>query len=409
MKILVITPQYAPDYGPSAPIYTALCEDLQKAGCDVTVITAFPNYAGSDGTSGRHGKFFEEEFLNGVRIIRTFIYSVPKSSLWRRLLYHGSFNLFSWLASWRAKNPDAIIADGPSLWSGLPVLLRAIIPGIPFVYVVHDIYPDVLERLGVLHNRRILHLIDRVERFYYARSSKVSVLSEGFRENLMKKDVPKDKIAIIPACVDVDFIQPLTRPSRFRKLWGLQDKFVVLYAGNIGFSQGLEVTLQAAQRLRDCPAITFVLSGAGATKESLQMMARDMGLTNVRFFAFQPREDVPEIYGLADVSLVSLKGDIVVESVPSKTYTIMSSGRPIVATVDQNSEVGRLLKVADCGLCVPFGDPEALARAVRTLYGDCSLRERMGQNGRAHAVEYYSRQRAAALYGDVLKGVRDGR
>ncbi len=403
LRVLVITPQYAPDYGPSAPIFTALCEDLKQAGCDVTVITAFPNFSGSRPARGWNGKLFEKETRNGVRVIRTFIYSVPKSSLWRRLIYHASFNLSSSLAALTRGTPDVIISDSPALWCGFPLLVKAIVPGVPFIYVVYDIYPDVLERLGVVRNPKVLGLIDRVERFFYARSSMVSVLSEGFKDNLIQKDVPDGKIAVIPVCVDTDFIRPLERESKFRKSWGLENKFVVLYAGNIGFSQGLETALQAAYLLKDDPAIAFVLVGEGATKEPLRKLARELGLSNVHFLPFQPREDVPEVYGLADVSLVSLKSEIIVESVPSKTYTIMASGRPIVATVDQASEVGRLMKDAVCGRCVPFGDADVLAQAIREFREQPSLREQMGRNGRAYAVEHYSRRRAAIQYLDILR------
>ena len=176
MKILVITPQYAPDFGPSAPIYTGLCEDLAKMGCEVTVVTAFPNYTGL-GRSVPHGmKLIEEEQLNGVRILRTYIYAVPKSSLWKRLLYHASFNIFATLAALRTKKTDIIIADAPVLWSGLPLIIKALIPRTAYIYVVHDIYPDILVRLNMLHNPFIIHLIDRIERFYYQHALQISVL-----------------------------------------------------------------------------------------------------------------------------------------------------------------------------------------------------------------------------------------
>jgi colanic acid biosynthesis glycosyl transferase WcaI len=402
-RVLVITPQYAPDFGPSAPIYTALCEDLQQMECDVTVVTGFPHYAGSSEWFQYSRRLFQEERLNGVRVLRTYVYTVPKGALWRRLLYHASFNVFSTLAALRAEKPDIVLADAPTLWSGLPLLVTAIWPRMSFVYIVHDIYPDVLIRLGVLTSPRLVNLIERVERFFYDRSAQVSVLSAGFKENLIRKGVPEDKIAIIPACVDVEFIRPLPQENELRERWGLANKFVVLYAGNIGLSQGLDIMLEAAQSLIHYPDIVFALVGEGATKPALQTMAEENGLSNVRFFPFQPREDVPFIYALADVCLVSLKHDIVVESVPSKTYTIMSSGRPILATVEQNTETGCLLAQAQCGLCIEPENADALAQAIMRLYKDDSLRNDMGRRGRDFVVEHYSRQVASKQYHTLIQ------
>ena len=402
-KILVITPQYAPDFGPSAPIYTALCEDLQQSGCDVTVVTGFPHYAGSEAWYRYSGKSFVEEVRNGVRVIRTYVYNVPKSSLWRRLLYHASFNLFATLASLRAGKADVILADAPTLWSGLPLLIKSILPRVPFIYIVHDIYPDVLVRLGVLHNPRLVNFIETIEGFFYTRSVQVSVLSDGFKANLLKKGVKEEKVTIIPACTDTEFIRPLPRENELRQSWDLNGKFVVLYAGNMGLSQGLETVLRAAQALKNYQDIVFVLVGEGATKSSLQEIAEREELCNVKILSFLPREQVPSLYSIADVSLVSLKRDIVVESVPSKTYTIMASGRPIVATLDPNTETGLLLEKAHCGICVEPENASAMAKAILRLYEDESLRTEMGRRGRDFVVENYSRQVATKLYLSLIQ------
>jgi colanic acid biosynthesis glycosyl transferase WcaI len=372
-------------------------------GYDITVITAFPHYVESHTQTQKPVKFFERQYLNGVEIVRTYIYPVSKGALWKRLLYHGSYNIFATLAMLGLKKPDIILADAPTLWSGLPLLIRAFFSKIPFIYVVHDIYPDVLSRLGILSNPALINLIDKVERFYYQKASAISVLSNGFKDNLLSKGVPEDKIAIIPVCVDVEFIQPLPRENKFRKEWELDGKFVVLYAGNIGLSQGLEIMLEAAEMLNSHPEVVFVLVGDGARKPELQELAERNGLANVKFFPFQPREDVPYIYAMADVCLVSLKRDIVIESVPSKTYSIMSAGRPIIATVDQNTEVGRLIEAADCGICIEPENPGALSSAIVKLYEDEELKDEMGRRAREHVVQKYSRTVAANEYHEKIQ------
>ncbi|BDG06318.1 glycosyltransferase family 4 protein [Anaeromyxobacter oryzae] len=404
-RVLVVTPQYAPDFGPSAPIYTALCEDLHAMGCDVTVATAFPHYAGAERRwEGPRGLFVSRE-QNGVKVTRSYVYRVPRSSTWGRLLYHASFNVFATIAALRATKPDVVLADAPSLWSGLPLFVHAIFPRVPFIYTVHDIYPDVLIRLGVVRDGVLASAIDRVERFFYARSAKVSVLTPGFKENLVRKRVPPDKIAVIPACVDVDFVRPLPADNEVRREMGLEGRFVVLYAGNIGMSQDLDTLLDAARLLAGDPRVVFVLVGEGPRKAELEARVRADGLGNVRFSPFLPRERVPLLYATADVALVSLKREIVTESVPSKTYTIMASGRPIVATVDPRTEVGSLLEQARCGLCVDPGDARALADAILRLERDDALRADMGARGRAFVVENYSRQVASRSYLELIRGL----
>jgi colanic acid biosynthesis glycosyl transferase WcaI len=170
----------------------------------------------------------------------------------------------------------------------------------------------------------------------------------------------------------------------------------------MGLSQGLENLLQAAQSLVHDENIAFILVGEGANKPALEAEAKERGLSNVKFFSFLPREEVPMIYALADICLVSLKRDIVVESVPSKTYTILASGRPIVATVDPNTETGRLIDQAQCGLCVEPENPEALTEAILQLYRDTALCREMGKRGRDFAVANFSRLVAANQYYQLI-------
>jgi colanic acid biosynthesis glycosyl transferase WcaI len=402
IEVLVVTTQYAPDFGPSAPIYTALCEDLQQIGCNVTVITAFPHYANAKELFWNSKKLIEESISNGVRIIRTYIYTVPKSSLWRRLLYHASFNFFSTLALLKVKKPDIILADAPTLCSGMALAFKSFIGRTPFIYIVQDIYPDVLERLGVLRNQRILNFIGSVEKAFYKKAACISVLSEGFKENIVHKGIPAEKITVIPVGVDTDFIKPMTRDNELREKWDLENKFVVLYAGNIGFSQGLETIVHTAKLLNDQADISFVIVGDGSMKGQLQAMAKESGLSSVKILPFQPRECVPLLYAMADVCLVPLKRDIVVESVPSKTYSIMASGRPFIAAVDKRTEIGQLAEQTHSGIRVEPENSEELSKVILKLKKDNPLRKEMGERGRNYVMETCSRHTAAKQHLELI-------
>lgn len=402
VHVAVFTPQYFPDYGPSVPIYTSLCEDLIKFGYEVSVITSFPH---NDNNNRKHSYrkniVFKEE-INGVKVIRTFVYRVPKNSRWRRLIYHGSQNLFFTLASFGMNEIDVIIADAPTLWSGLPLLIKAILAHVPYIYVVHDIFPDVLHQLGMVPNESLINTIGRIEKFYYQNAAKISVLSQGFKDNLISKGIEENKLEIIPACVDINSLKPLSKHNKIREKWDLTEKFVVLYAGNFGFTQGIDQILDAASILKSYNEIIFLLVGDGAEKNHLQHKIETGYSNNVRMYPFLPQEDVPYLYACSDVCLVTLKKNIAVESVPSKTYTIMASGRPIIASVNTRSEVCLLVQNFRCGIWVEPENPLALAEAILSLYQDPEIAGEMGIRGREAAVTNFSRKVAANKYHQLI-------
>lgn len=401
-RVLLFTPHYAPDYGPSAPIFTCLCEDLVRYGYQVTVICGVPHYAQAERYAQLYPRKLNHEYRSGVDLYRVSVVSTPKKGFGRRLLYHFSFNWNVTLASLRIKKPDVIIGNGPVLWSGLPLLVKAIIPKIPFIYTVFDIYPDVLERLGMIKSRWVTNLIRGVEKIFYRKSSSIVVLSKGIKENLVSYGIDEKKIHIIPSCVDIDLFMPRTDHNPLKENWGLQKKFVVLYAGNVGFSQGLETVLDAAAILSKKSRIEFVIVGDGVNLETLKQKARNDDLHNVQFHEFLPYQEVPDLYAAADACLVTMKPELVVESVPSKTYTIMASGKPVVATVHIESEVGYLLQEANCGICVPPKDSQALSEAILRLYSNKEQRQVMAENSRKYAVQHFSRKVAASRYSDLI-------
>ena len=260
-------------------------------------------------------------------------------------------------------------------------------------------------RLGVLANARAIAFFQALERFVYRRAAAVSVISDGFRRNLLAKGVPPPKVHVIPNFVDPDFVRPLPRHNRFSHAQDLDDRYVVLFAGNVGLSQGLESVLKAARLLSGEPGILFLIVGNGVTKPGLLRQAEEMGLKNVCFLPFQPREAVPELYAVSDLCLVPLRRGITQDSVPSKVYTIMAAGKPMVATVDEGSDTWQFIQNTGCGLVVPPEDPRALAQAVLTLYQDQALGHALGHSGREQVEQDFTPQAAARKYAELLEKV----
>jgi colanic acid biosynthesis glycosyl transferase WcaI len=403
---LLLTLYFAPDVAANAVIMTELAEELAALGHQVTVVTAFPHYAGNVIDRRYRGRLIQQEEYKSMRVVRTYLYtSLHKQRFLVRFLNYVSFNVLSTLAGIFAGPQDIILAPSPPLTIGLSACIISRVRRIAYVYNVQDIYPDVVVKLGILRNPLVIAFSRWLERFVYSHARHITVLSEGFRANLLRKGVPAEKLTIIPNFVDVDFIRPLPRDNGFRQRFGLDGRFVVLYAGNLGHSQSLERVLDCAALLQDQDHIAFVIVGNGSRKPYLEARAQQMGLSNMHFIPFQPREDVPEIYAAGDVSLVPLRKGIALDSVPSKAYTIMASGRPVIAAVDPGSDVWSLVKQAQCGLCVEPENPHALAEAIYALYADPTLRERLGRNGREHVVQHYTRQAVAKQYNELLTSI----
>lgn len=401
IRVLVITPFYAPDFGSPADHYAMQCEDLAALGCDVSVICAVPHYPTGKVHEGFRGHLFQREQRNGVDVTRVWVPSVDRARLGRRLL---SFLCFQVLASAVAitRSCDVMIFSGPALEVFLPFLLLHAFRRAPSIYVVHEIYPDIGVKLGIFRNRFVIRCLDWMERFCCHRATYVRVLSEGYKRALEAKGWPGDKLAVLPNWADTEFIAPLPNSECLTAKWELDHCFVVMYAGNIGLTQGLEQVIEAARVLQSQPSIRFVMVGDGAAKQRLQQEVADSGLRNVQFVPYQPRELLPSVMGTANVSLVPLKKSFAEDSIPSKVYSILASGRPLIAITEKDTDTRRLIDEAECGLAVDPDDTRQLVEAVTRLYRDPALCARLGANGRNYVVRFHSRQAAAKRFQELL-------
>lgn len=406
MRILLLSLYFEPDLAANAVIMTKLAQELSRLGHQMTVVTAFPHYDTNRIWEIYRGTLVRGEERDDMRIYRVYLY-VPrrKERILGRLLNYISFNFLSTVVGLLSGRHDVVLAPSPPLTIGLSAYVISRLRRIAFIYNVQDIYPDVAIRLGVLTNPRVIAFFKVLERFVYSKAAAVSVISEGFRRNLLAKGVPPEKVCVIPNFVDPSFVRELPRHNAFSREQSLDDHYVVLFAGNVGLSQGLESMLEAAHLLADKPDILFVIVGNGAAKAGLVKQAKEMSLANVRFLPFQPHGRVPELYAASDLCLVPLRRGITQDSVPSKVYTIMAAGKPLVAAVDEESDTSQFVRETECGLLVPPEEPEALAEAISTLYQYRTLGESMGLKGRKRVQQEFTPQAAAQEYAALLERV----
>jgi len=378
-----------------------LSENLVQQGHKVTVIAAVPHYPTGQVPLPYQGKLLQRSQENGVEIVRVRVPSVKRANLVKRLLQFICYQIGATAAGLRQQY-DVVLVTNPALEIWLPFTLLVTLRHKPAIFSVHDVYPDVGIELGIFRHQIVIKAIAALERFCLRRTMVVRILSESFIPGLLALGVPESKMVLIYDWVDTDLIRPLPRDNAFAQEHKLLNQFVVLYAGNIGLSQGLEHVLTAAELLAKHSDIRFVFVGDGAGREGLTAKAKQRKLTNVQFLPFQPRARLPEVLATADVSLVPLKRGMGLGSLPSKSFSILASGRPLVVSVDENSDAWNLIKRADAGLCVPPENPESLAEAILTLKQNETLRKQLGRNGRNWAERNHSPRSAAEQFEKLL-------
>jgi colanic acid biosynthesis glycosyl transferase WcaI len=391
MRVMIFGADYEPELGPSAPLFTMMCENLVRLGHQVTMIASVPNYPTGRVLAEYRGKLFWKSVEKGVNVIRVWQPSIDRSKLSQRFLQYVVYQL---CVTWAGlgKKYDVVMAASSSLTAFLPFVSMVVLPRKPAIYSVYDVYPKVGITLGIFRNKLVIAMVASMERFCLNHATMVRIISDSFRPDLRAMGVPDKKMVLVYDWVDTDLIRPLPHDNSFAREYNLMDCFVVLYAGNLGLSQGLEHVLTAAEALVEHQDICFSFVGDGANRDRLVTEARRRQLKNVKFIPYQPRPRLPEVLASADVSLISLQRGIGFSSLPSKTYSILASGRPVVACVDEGSETWNLINRAKAGLCVPPESPSVLVEAILALKKDQELREQMGRNGRDWAVKNHSPQ-----------------
>lgn len=314
---------------------------------------------------------------------------------WCKQLYYGL----------RVRDIDLIyLVSTPPIQGVLGGLLKKI-KKVPFVYNLQDIFPDSLVGTGLAKKGGLLWKIGRViENFTYRNADKIIVISEDFKRNIMAKGVPEEKVVVIYNWVDEEVVKHVPREeNKLFDAYGLdRNKFYITYCGNIGLTQNLQMLTDVAKELEGNEEIQFVLIGNGAYKEELERLIKMRDIKNVTLLPFQPYEDISHVFSLGDVSLVISKPGVGENSVPSKTWSILSASRPVLANFDEN-ELKTIVAENQCGIFTKAGDKEAFKQAILDLYHDKARCEQLGRNGREFILKNLTRAVGTQKYVDVIK------
>ena len=407
MNLLVLCPHFAPDVAPTGEVMSAIAYALAERGHRLHVVTALPWYRHHKVEDGWGGRPWRTETTDWGWITRLHPFPTDKTNIPARAVAFGGFTAMAVVAATATRmRPDAVMVMSPPLPLGVAGWLAATFRRAPFVFNIQDVFPDVAVELGAITNPKVIAAASALEKFLYRRSDAVTVLSEDLRDNVggkLGRHRP-ERVHVIPNFVDTVRIAPSERMNSYREQYGLGDRTVVLYAGNVGMSQSLDLVVEAARRFRDRDDVVFVVNGGGSAKEAL--VASAAGLDNLKFVEMQPRERLPEVLAAGDLHVVPLKRGLARSSVPSKLYSILAAGRPVLASVDAGTEVATTIERAGAGVSVPPEDPDAFCAALADLLDDPGRRTSMGESGRAFVEGWVSPAAVGAAYEELFEQVR---
>ncbi len=402
LHIAFFNRSYYPDTSATGQLLTELCESLaQSHGCHVSVVAGVPLLPSGEARGSRRcGLVLQREEHKGVRILRARGTRLSKRRFIGRFTNYVSYFLSACYAGLQLDRPDVVVAltDPPIV--GLAAYLASRRFRVPFVMSYRDIFPEVAVLLEDFHSPTVNWVLERVNRFLVARADRSVALGETMRRRLIEgKGADPAKVVVIPDWADCSEIVPGPKANAFSEPNELADKFVVMHSGNIGLSQNLQAVVEAAVHLQQFPDIEMVFVGEGVTKARLQQQAQALGLANVRFLPYTPKEQLKLSFAAADVFVVSLRPGLAGYIVPSKLYGILAAGRPYVAIVEEESEVTAITRKFGCGLLAEPENARDLAAKILTLYHDRELAARMGEKARRAALGFDR----AVLVGEYFK------
>lgn len=361
----------------------AFARELVRRGHEVEVVTGFPNYPGGNLYPGYRVRLLQRENMDGVSVIRVPLYPSHESSATKRIFNYASFAVSAaLLGTLMAKPADIMYVYHPPATVGFAALVISMFRGIPFVYDIQDLWPDTLAATGMVNNSVILRTVGAVCKEIYRRASKIVVLSNGFKDALISRGVPAQKIKVIHNWCDEQSIRKLPSDSQCAEGLGLSGRFNVVFAGTMGKAQALDAVLGAAKIIKSRqPAVQFVFIGGGIDVDRLKNMAEGMQLDNVLFLPRMPMQEIGTVLSVADVLLVHLRDDPLFSiTLPSKTQAYLAAGRPVLMAV--KGDAAEMVSMAQAGLCCQPGNPESIADAVEQL---CNMPPEklcaMGENG----------------------------
>jgi hypothetical protein len=390
MRILILADRFVPEITAVSVREMEHAQEWLKMGHEVTVVTCVPNFPHGNVFEGYKNRFYQEEWIDGVRVIRVWSYLAANVGTVKRILDYVSFAVSAIFFFWRYPKFDIILATSPPLFVpvagyGLSVLRRR-----PWVFEIRDLWPASIEAVGASKGRMI-SLLTKLEMFLYRKATRLVSLTGAFKEHLTERGIPPEKNDVVTNGVNTERFNPNNVLFDARERLGIgADKFLVGFIGTVGMAQGLVTILDAAEECRDNPGIIFLILGEGAERPALEEEAKRRGLSQVVFHDFVPHDEVCSYIDALDASIIHLRPhDVFKTVIPSKIFENMAMGNPMIYAVEGHS--AKIVADAGAGICIPSGNAHAMADAVKSLDKDRAKLKQMGTTAREVMGKKYTR------------------
>jgi len=381
MKILFVTHYFPPEVNAPANRTHEHCRRWVKDGHDVTVITGVPNHPRGKVFEGYTNRVLQEEEIDGIRVIRTWMYLTPNSGFMRRVANYLLFAASAVMASTRVAKPDVIVATSPQFFVGVAGALIAKLKRRPFVLEIRDLWPKSIVELGQLSKGPILSTLETLERWVYRSATGVVVNAQKFEDHITERGVDQGKIKLIYNGIDPERFYPIPKNEKLLSQYGLEGHFTVAYVGTIGLAHGLSMLIDVAERLQHRDEIRFVLIGDGADRSLLEADISSRGLSNIKMIGLQPRDAMPDWIASIDLLLVTLRDLPVFETViPSKIFEFLAQERPVILAA--KGEIRRMMEEAGGALIIDPENPDQMQQAIESIMDEPEVAASRARAGR---------------------------
>jgi glycosyltransferase involved in cell wall biosynthesis len=374
-----------------------------KLGHDVTVITCAPNFPEGVLFDGYKNKWYQREVMEGIDVVRVKTYITANEGFVKRILDYISFGVMGGIAGLFQTRPDVIVSTSPQFFCACGAWVLSVVRWKPWVFELRDIWPASITAVGAMEKSTIIRVLEKLEMFLYRRADRIVAVTNSFKTELIERGIDGDKIDVVINGVDLSKYSPVeTKSPALADQYGLAGKFVVGYIGTHGMAHALDKVLDAAALLQDNDDVRFLFAGGGAERASLERLAAERGLSNVVMMPRQPKEAMPAVWSLCDISLISLRDTpLFTKVIPSKIFESMGMGLPMVIACPAG-EATDIIAGTSSGVVVEPENPEALANCIAGLYSD---RPRLAELASASGMSAkgYDRARQAALMLDALR------
>ncbi len=405
MHILFLTDNFPPEGNAPATRTYEHAREWVKMGHQVTVITGAPNFPEGKVFDGYENHWYHKSYLDGIEVRRVKTYITANEGFVKRILDFMSFMMTSFIAALFVKKADVIVATSPQMFTAVSGWMASVFKNKPFVFELRDIWPASITAVGAMKKSLAIRVLEKLEMFLYRRADKIISVTHSFKSELIARGIDGQKIAVVLNGVDLSAYKPVDeKESDWAHRYDLDNKFVVGYVGTHGMAHALEYVVEAAENLKHDPEIRILFAGGGAAKASIEKLIEDKGLKNVVSISRQPKEEMPKLWSLCDVSLISLKDTQLFETViPSKIFESMGMGLPMIMTAPSGEGTSIILE-ADAGVVTNPQDAQQLSDAILSLKKNSELMSKYRLNS-AKAASLFSREKLAMQFIEELEAL----